>query len=169
MVFSRSITNSSNRGKKKSIEIVENNNNNNDDHKNGEIADAKDRKKSLDAKSLDIESQEGSVPRPGSACSQGSITLSAEDMQMQIFDQIDQIEQMGYQQARGRDTRRSSNKSISIVEKLFRSDEDQITEKTEKDILGGDSNGLNLKGLILPITVILIAVGATAYSFFWEE
>ena len=130
MVFSRSITNSSNRGRKKSIEIVENNNNN-DDHKNGEIADAKDRKKSLEVKSLDIEAQEGSLPRAGSACSQGSISLSAEDMQMQIFDQIDQIEQMGYQQARGRDTRRNSNKSISIVEKLFRNDEDQVTEKTE--------------------------------------
>ncbi|QDZ21190.1 ion transport protein [Chloropicon primus] len=78
-------------------------------------------------KSLDLESQD-SVHR--SLGSQSSLTPS--DAQLQIFDELDQIEQKGIKAAHQH--RRSSNKSVSIIEKMLNRDDDQKGIRTTQNV-----------------------------------
>jgi len=45
----------------------------------------------------------------------------------------------------------------------------RITEKTEKDMFLGGGSNVNVKAMVLPITMLLVAAGAAAYSFFGEQ
>ena len=72
-------------------------------------------------RSLDIESQD-SMPSMGRNNSSVD-SLNPSDMHMQIFDQIEQIER-SHNFGSGRDHRRSSNKSVSIIEKMLNKTED---------------------------------------------
>ena len=74
-------------------------------------------------RSLDIESQ-NSMPSVGRNNSSVD-SLTPSDMQMQIFDQIEQIER-SHNFGSGRDHRRSSNKSVSIIEKMLNKTEDTV-------------------------------------------
>lgn len=97
---------------------------------------------------MDIEAQE-SLPFSTSRGSRLSdnASLTSEDKNLQLFDEIEQIERIqSYQEHHGGSSkRRSSNKSVSIVDKLFRGEEDQkdikITNNVFKQALDPRNTG----------------------------